>query len=71
LASGFGRRKSLANRPVVDPGFVGYPDRDTFDQTYAQLAEWLDALTYALGVPWSATVLGGFSMGAVMSYALA
>ena len=34
------------------------------------LAGWLDALPQALGVPWSQTVLGGFSMGAVMSYAL-
>ena len=30
----------------------------------------MDALPTALGVPWSRTVLGGFSMGAVMSYAL-
>ena len=49
---------------------VGYPDRDTFNQSYALAAEWLDALPEALGVPWSRTVLGGFSMGAVMSYAL-
>ena len=34
------------------------------------MAPWLDALPDALGVPWSRTVLGGFSMGAVMSYAL-
>ncbi len=49
---------------------VGYPDHDTFHQTYARLALWLGALPDALGVPWSRTVLGGFSMGAVMSYAL-
>lgn len=49
---------------------VGYPDRETFDHTYALAARWLDALADALGVPWSRTVLGGFSMGAVMSYAL-
>jgi phospholipase/carboxylesterase len=49
---------------------VGYPDRDTFHSTYRGLAGWLDALPQALGVPWSQTVLGGFSMGAVMSYAL-
>lgn len=49
---------------------VGYPDRDTFHQTYGTLSAWLDALPEALGVSWSRTVLGGFSMGAVMSYAL-
>jgi phospholipase/carboxylesterase len=49
---------------------VGYPDRETFLQTFGILARWLDALPDALGVPWSRTVLGGFSMGAVMSYAL-
>jgi phospholipase/carboxylesterase len=49
---------------------VGYPDRDTFRQAYELLADWLGALPDSLGVPWSSTVLGGFSMGAVMSYAL-
>lgn len=49
---------------------VGYPDADTFHNTYGRVARWLDALPDALGVPWSRTVLGGFSMGAVMSYAL-
>jgi phospholipase/carboxylesterase len=49
---------------------VGYPDHDTFHRTYALAARWLDALPGALSVPWSRTVLGGFSMGAVMSYAL-
>lgn len=49
---------------------VGYPDRDTFLDAYRTLTRWIDALPSALGVPWSRTVLGGFSMGAVMSYAL-
>jgi phospholipase/carboxylesterase len=49
---------------------VGYPDHDTFHRTYELAAGWLDALPEAIGVPWSQTVLGGFSMGAVMSYAL-
>ena len=48
---------------------VGYPDRDTFHSTYAILTDFLDSLPDALGVPWTRTVLGGFSMGAVMSYA--
>lgn len=49
---------------------VGYPDHDSFQHSYDLLARWLDALPDALGVAWSQTVLGGFSMGAVMSYAL-
>lgn len=49
---------------------VGYPDPDTFRQAYGLLAGWLDALPDEIGVPWTGTVLGGFSMGAVMSYAL-
>lgn len=48
---------------------VGYPDHDTFDSALEILCRWLEALPEALGVPWSRTVLGGFSMGAVMSYA--
>jgi phospholipase/carboxylesterase len=49
---------------------VGFPDEATFVPTYARLAAWLDALPDALGVPWSRTVLGGFSQGAAMSFAL-
>ena len=49
---------------------VGFPDERTFFANFGRLAEWLDALPEALGVPWERTFLGGFSMGAVMSYAL-
>lgn len=49
---------------------VGFPDEQTFAPTYARLAAWLDALPEALGVPWSRTLLGGFSQGAAMSFAL-
>jgi phospholipase/carboxylesterase len=49
---------------------VGFPDSDTFCGTYEALAEWLDALPAQLGAPTGRTVLGGFSQGAVMSYAL-
>lgn len=49
---------------------VGHPDPETFAATYARLAAWLDALPQALGVPWERTVLGGFSQGAAMSFAL-
>jgi phospholipase/carboxylesterase len=48
---------------------VGHPDRDTFHATYATLTSFLDSLPDSLGVPWSRTVLGGFSQGTVMSYA--
>src|SRR5215203_4048134 len=45
---------------------LGYPDPTTFLDSYERLAEWLDGL----GFPPERTVLGGFSQGAVMSYAL-
>ncbi|HVM17203.1 MAG TPA: hypothetical protein VM290_06450 [Gaiellaceae bacterium] len=45
---------------------VGYPDPATFLATYAAVTDWLDSLGLDLG----RTVLGGFSQGAVMSYAL-
>jgi phospholipase/carboxylesterase len=50
---------------------VGYPDRQTFFAAYGTLERFTAALASALGVPWSQTVVGGFSMGAVMSYGLA
>lgn len=49
---------------------IGFPDHDTFHATYTTAARWLDAALADAGVPMSATVLGGFSQGAVMSYAL-
>jgi phospholipase/carboxylesterase len=45
---------------------VGYPDPETFREGYALLTEWFDALPF----PPERIVLGGFSQGAVMSYAL-
>jgi phospholipase/carboxylesterase len=48
---------------------VGYPDPETFYSSLRGLSAWLDALSDELGVPWDRIVLGGFSMGAVMSYA--
>jgi phospholipase/carboxylesterase len=50
---------------------VGFPDPETFHASFERAAGWLDALTEALGVPIDRTVLGGFSQGAVMAYALA
>ena len=49
---------------------VGFPDPDTFLPTFERAAGWLDALPAALGVPVERTVIGGFSQGAVMSWAL-
>ena len=49
---------------------VGYPDPDTFHSTYPQLAAWLDGLLAEHGIPHERTILGGFSQGSVMSYAL-
>jgi phospholipase/carboxylesterase len=45
---------------------VGYPDPETFAEGYAALTAWFDGLPY----PAERVVLGGFSQGAVMSYAL-
>lgn len=50
---------------------VGYPDPDTFHASRAALAELHDRLWDETGVEPSRTVLGGFSMGTVMSYAMA
>jgi phospholipase/carboxylesterase len=49
---------------------VGYPDPATFFPTYSALGEWVDALPEALGVQPERIVLGGFSQGSVMAYAL-
>ena len=45
---------------------LGYPEPTTFTSTYPQLVEWLDGR----GFPPERTVIGGFSQGGVMSYAL-
>jgi phospholipase/carboxylesterase len=49
---------------------VGYPDPETFHSTYPELASWLDELLAEHGVPQERAVLGGFSQGSVMAYAL-
>jgi phospholipase/carboxylesterase len=49
---------------------VGFPDHDTFHSTYESVTTSLDDLLAEHGVPHGRTVLGGFSQGAVMSYAL-
>jgi phospholipase/carboxylesterase len=50
---------------------VGYPDHDSFDAARVALAELHDGLWEESGVGPERTVLGGFSMGSVMSYAMA
>jgi phospholipase/carboxylesterase len=49
---------------------IGYPDPDTFHATYATAGGWLDDLLAEHGIPIDRTILGGFSQGAVMTYAL-
>lgn len=66
--------------PLVLPGWpgyhwyvvprVGYPDPDTFAAAYQALTELHDELWLRTGLTPEQTVLGGFSMGSVMSYAL-
>ena len=49
---------------------VGTPDPDTFTAAYEQLAALHDELWQRTGIEPARTVLGGFSMGSVMSYSL-
>src|SRR5215208_7491588 len=49
---------------------VGYPDHDTFHAAYRKLSGFHDELWERTGVAPERTVLGGFSMGSVMSYSL-
>jgi phospholipase/carboxylesterase len=49
---------------------VGYPDPETFHAAYARLAAFHDELWERTGIAPERTVLGGFSMGSVMSYSL-
>jgi phospholipase/carboxylesterase len=49
---------------------VGYPDPETFHGAFEALAELHDDLWERTGLSAQETVLGGFSMGSVMSYAL-
>ena len=66
--------------PLVLPGWpghhwyvvprVGYPDPETFHAARGALARFHDELWERTGTTPGQTVLGGFSMGSVMSYAL-
>jgi phospholipase/carboxylesterase len=49
---------------------IGYPDPETFQATFGRLSSWLDATLAEHGIPLDRTILGGFSQGTVMAYAL-
>jgi len=49
---------------------IGYPDPSTFLPTFELASGWLDALQEETGLGPERTVLGGFSQGAVMTWAL-
>jgi phospholipase/carboxylesterase len=49
---------------------IGYPDPATFLPTYQAASEWLASVAEETGIGPERTVLGGFSQGAVMTYAL-
>jgi phospholipase/carboxylesterase len=49
---------------------VGYPHAETFGRSYEALGERIDGLLAERGIDWSRTLVGGFSQGTVMSYAL-
>ena len=49
---------------------IGFPDPVTFTETFALASTWLDGVAADAGIPAERIVLGGFSQGAVMTYAL-
>ena len=49
---------------------IGFPDRETFMASYDLAAAWLDDLAAETAIPTSRMIIGGFSQGAVMSWAL-
>ena len=49
---------------------LGHPPADSFLPSYRAASEFLDDLAAQTGVPPERTVLGGFSQGSMMSYAL-
>jgi phospholipase/carboxylesterase len=51
-------------------GDLGYPPPDSFLPSYQAAARFLDDLSDEYGIPPERTVLGGFSQGSMMSYAL-
>jgi phospholipase/carboxylesterase len=52
-------------------GGIGYPEKQSFGDTFARLCGWLDAWLESRSLTVNQTIVGGFSQGAVMSHALA
>jgi phospholipase/carboxylesterase len=51
-------------------GGIGTPEESTFHASYEAASEWLDAFLAEHGIAHDRLVLGGFSQGGVMTYAL-
>ena len=51
-------------------GGIGTPEAETFFASYAAASEWLDGFVAEHGLGFDRVVLGGFSQGGVMTYAL-
>ena len=49
----------------------GYPNAAPFEGSYTVLTQWLSILAEQSGVPAERTIIGGFSQGATMAWALA
>ena len=49
---------------------VGFPEPDTFHPTFQRLERWLAELLASNDIPPERGIVGGFSQGAVMAYAL-
>lgn len=47
---------------------VGYPDGNTFLETYENIGAWLDGFLEEHGIGHDRTIVGGFSQGGVMAY---
>jgi phospholipase/carboxylesterase len=48
---------------------VGYPEPETFWDIYREVGPWLDGFLLEHEIEYERTILGGFSQGAVMTYA--
>jgi phospholipase/carboxylesterase len=51
-------------------GGIGTPESTTFHRSYAAATDWLDQFVRDAGLDYDHMVLGGFSQGGVMAYAL-
>ncbi len=51
-------------------GGIGTPEMRSFQASYSAASEWLDGIVSDLGFDFDTVVLGGFSQGGAMTYAL-